>query len=134
MKLLILCNCNRKFKKQNTDIKKEIISAAERLGSKIINYADSGISFVNIYNDPSVKYDKHGDCYTYKHHGRNKTQIRLLYACYQTEESTTIIIIDFFEKRRSSQSNQKEHIVLFDSYNKINITNFVNNKNLVSVY
>lgn len=45
---LIIFSCNQKYRKQNTALKKEILNAAEWLGSKIINYAGNGTDFVNI--------------------------------------------------------------------------------------
>lgn len=131
MKLEIECGCLKKLKKQNRNLKNEVLRAARRVGERIVEYSNEGITFENIYNDNVVKYDKHGCFFTYKHHGRNKSQIRLLYACLQDKDKTTIIVVDFFEKRDSSRSNTKEHIKIFDCYNSINLQRyFLQNKSI----
>lgn len=131
MKLEIECGCLKKLNKQNRNLKNEVLRAAKRVGERIVEYSNEGISFENIYNDNVVKYDKHGCFFTYKHHGRNKSQIRLLYACLQDKDKTTIIVVDFFEKRDSSRSNTKEHIKIFNCYNSINLQRyFLQNKSI----
>lgn len=131
MKLEIECGCLKKLKKQNRNLKNEVLRAARRVGERIVEYSNEGITFENIYNDNVVKYDKHGCFFTYKHHGKNKSQIRLLYACLQDKDKTTIIVVDFFEKRDSSRSNTKEHIKIFDCYNSINLQRyFLQNKSI----
>lgn len=131
MKLEIECGCLKKLNKQNRNLKNEVLRAARRVGERIVEYSNEGITFENIYNDNVVKYDKHGCFFTYKHHGRNKSQIRLLYACLQDKDKTTIIVVDFFEKRDSSRSNTKEHIKIFDCYNSINLQRyFLQNKSI----
>ena len=131
MKLKIECGCLKKLNKQNRNLKNEVLRAAKRVGERIVEYYNEGITFENIYNDNVVKYDKHGCFFTYKHHGRNKSQIRLLYACLQDKDKTTIIVVDFFEKRDSSRSNTKEHIKIFDCYNSINLQRyFLQNKSI----
>lgn len=131
MKLEIECACLKKLNKQNRNLKNEVLRAAKRVGERIVEYYNEGITFENIYNDNVVKYDKHGCFFTYKHHGRNKSQIRLLYVCLQDKDKTTIIVVDFFEKRDSSRSNTKEHIKIFDCYNSINLQRyFLQNKSI----
>lgn len=131
MKLEIECGCLKKLNKQNRNLKNEVLRAAKRVGERIVEYSNEGVSFENIYNDNVVKYDKHGCFFTYKHHGRNKSQIRLLYACLQDKDKTTIIVVDFFEKRDSSRSNTKEHIKIFNCYNSINLQRyFLQNKSI----
>lgn len=131
MKLEIECGCLKKLNKQNRNLKNEVLRAAKRVGERIVEYYNEGITFENIYNDNVVKYDKHGCFFTYKHHDRNKSQIRLLYACLQDKDKTTIIVVDFFEKRDSSRSNTKEHIKIFDCYNSINLQRyFLQNKSI----
>lgn len=132
MKLEIECGCLKKLNKQNRNLKNEVLRAAKRVGERIVDYSNEGVSFENIYNDNVVKYDKHGCFFTYKHHGKNKSQIRLLYACLQDKDKTTIIVVDFFEKRDSSRSNTKEHIKIFNCYNSINLQRyFLQNKSIV---
>ena len=131
MKLEIECACLKKLNKQNRNLKNEVLRAAKRVGERIVEYYNEGITFENIYNDNVVKYDKHGCFFTYKHHGRNKSQIRLLYACLHDKDKTTIIVVDFFEKRDSSRSNTREHIKIFDYYNSISLQRyFLQNKSI----
>lgn len=131
MKLEIECGCLKKLNKQNRNLKNEVLRAARRIGERIVEYSNEGITFENIYNDNVVKYDKHGCFFTYKHHGRNKSQIRLLYTCLQDNDKTTIIVVDFFEKRDSSRSNTREHIKIFDYYNSISLQRyFLQNKSI----
>lgn len=103
MKLKIVTVCENKINKENSELKRAIIKASEELGAKIIQFYESGVCFNNIYNAENIKYDKHGDCFfTYKAHGKNKTQLRLLYSCVQTDDTTYIIVIDYIEKERQS--------------------------------
>ncbi len=71
-------NACRKDINSNTEIRELIIKALDKLKNKILLYDSQGITFDKILNDESVKYDKHGDAYTFKFHGRDNAQLRRL--------------------------------------------------------
>lgn len=58
MKLEIECACLKKLNKKNRNLKNEVLRAARRVGERIVEYSNEGITFENIYNDNVVKYDK----------------------------------------------------------------------------
>lgn len=131
MKLKIITVCENKIKKENNELKRTIIKAAEELGYKIIQFYESGVSFNNIYNAENIKYDKHGDCFfTYKAHGKNKTQLRLLYSCVQTDDTTYVIVVDYIEKRKTVNKGHKDHLEKFSKYDAINFAVFCRQNNI----
>lgn len=116
MEVEILNRCEHNSKKESVELQRELLRAANNLGKKILEYYESGIDFLHICNADNIKYDKHGDFYTYKHHGKNKSQLRLLYGCIQNEEKTTIVIVDYIEKRKNVCKGHKDHLDKFSKY------------------
>ncbi len=78
-------------------------------------YKNQGVSFEKIFNDDHVKYDKHGQFYTFKYQ-RNNIQIRILYAYITVDETEIIMITDYFVKKK----NDKSYIKQFDKANNLN--------------
>jgi hypothetical protein len=123
--------CEHSLKKESVELQNELSKAANNLGKKITEYHDSGIDFIHICNAENVKYDKHGEFYTYKHHGKNKSQLRLLYACIQNEDMTEIIIADYIEKRKNVCKGHKDHLDKFSKYDKQSLESFCKNNGVV---
>ena len=68
------------MKKYSPSERKEILKAFEKLQKMIVTEERYGIPFEKIFNNASVKHDVFGNgFYTFKAHGRDKAQIRILY-------------------------------------------------------
>ena len=104
----------REYNRASKDLQKALISASTSLYERIQSYEAQNISFENIYNDDKVKYDKHGQFYTYKSKKQN-LQIRMLYAYIFVNGTAVIIIADFTVKKK----NNKDYIKGFDSMNSV---------------
>lgn len=126
---LTIYDATKKLRKEKRELRKAVLSSAYRLGQRIVNYQNTGIKFESIYNDDHVKYDKHGNFYTYKSHNSNKSQIRLLYLCKQSDNETVIIIVDYTEKRKTDKS----YILKFDLFDRVNAAEYIRNANLAKV-
>ena len=131
MKLNVIYVCANKMKKENSELQRTITKAANELGNKIVQHYDCGVNFNNIYNAENIKYDKHGDYFfTYKAHGKNKSQLRLLYACVQSEDVTFLIIVDYIEKRKTNLKGRKDHLEKFSKYDSLDFSLFCKNNNI----
>lgn len=106
---------NKKFVKESKDVQKAIINGIESLYTRIKTYEEQNIDFMHIFNDERVKYDKHGQFYTFKCF-RSDMQLRLLYSYLIIDEEPIIVIADFFIKKK----NNKEYISKFDFANNLN--------------
>lgn len=104
----------KEYFRSTKDLQKAIVGASSSLYERIRTYESQNISFENIYNDDKVKYDKHGQFYTYKAHKQNM-QIRLLYAYIIVDGVPVIVIADFTVKKK----NNKEYIRSFDAMNRV---------------
>ncbi|MDO5560020.1 MAG: hypothetical protein Q4F95_10540 [Oscillospiraceae bacterium] len=111
-------NACRKDIDSNTEIKELIIKSLDKLSNRILQYASQGITFDKILNDETVKYDKHGDTYTFKSHGRDNAQLRLLYSCVVTDDIMYLTVIDYHIKRRNEK---KSYIVDFEYGKEIDV-------------
>ncbi len=123
-------NACRKDINSNTEIRELIIKALDKLKSKILQYDSQGITFDKILNDESVKYDKHGDAYTFKFHGRNNAQLRLLYSCVIKHSTLFLIVIDYHIKRRNEK---KSYIIDFAYAKDINVEALVDTSEEITV-
>ena len=133
MKLKIINLCEKKIKKESMDFQRNFIQSITELGRKIISkYEINGENFNNIFNDNSIKYDKHGnDFWVYKSHGKNNSQMRILYSCIQDSEYTYIFVIDYMEKRKGNMGRcVKDHIQKFSKYNTMKLEELYNISNL----
>lgn len=75
-------NTNMKecMKKYSPSEKREIEKAFEKLKTLIEVEEQYGVPFEKIFNNETVKYDVLGNgFYTFKAHGKDKAQIRILY-------------------------------------------------------
>lgn len=114
--------CKKSYSKETKEIQKAIVNAINTLYERIQAYESQGIDFDHIFNNDKIKYDKHGQFYTYKCKRAN-TQIRILYAYITYKDESTFVIADYYIKKRDN----KEYIKQFDSANKCNPYKLLNN-------
>ena len=110
-----ICVSCKDYFKESKEVKKDIVSGVETLYGRIQNYEEQNIDFNRIFNDDKVKYDKHGQFYTFKFQKSNM-QLRVLYSYLIVDCVPVVVIADFFVKKR----NSKDYIDKFDSVNKVN--------------
>lgn len=103
----------KEYFRASKELQKALVDASTVLYERIRAYESQNITFEKIYNDDKVKYDKHGQFYTYKTRKQN-LQIRLLYAYIIVDGVSVIIIADFTVKKK----NNKEYIKSFDAMNQ----------------
>lgn len=106
--------CKKDYKKECREIKKALTLSVRNLSNRIIAYENQNISFGSIFNDDYVKYDKHGEFYTFKSQKCN-VQLRILYAYIIVDEEPVILIADYWVKKK----NSKEYIHRFDTLNNV---------------
>ena len=110
-----ICVSCKDYFKESKEVQKAIVSGVETLYGRIQNYEEQNIDFNLIFNDDKVKYDKHGQFYTFKFQKSNM-QLRVLYSYLIIDCVPVLVIADFFVKKR----NSKDYIEKFDSVNKVN--------------
>lgn len=103
----------KNYFRQNSQLQQAIVDAMKMLYKRISAYEKQNISFAQIFNDDHVKYDRHGEFFTYKCHKANM-QLRILYTYMMIEGQPVILVADFFVKKRDS----KDYIRQFDAINK----------------
>lgn len=98
------------IKKYSPNEKKEIIKALKKLKQMIEIEESYGVPFEKIFNNETLKYDVLGNgFYTFKAHGRDKTQIRLLYRFIRISEQKFEIELHMVAiKRKTSKDYMKE--------------------------
>jgi len=109
MKKIIM---SKKYNKESAEVKKAILKSIDELYDRIRLYENQGIDFNHIFNDDKVKYDKHGEFFTYKCKKAN-SQLRILYAYMIIDGEPVFLIADFCVKKR----NNKKYIKQFDNLN-----------------
>lgn len=107
-----LCIYEKSFFKESAEVQQAIISGVKVLYERIAMYESQNIQFEKIFNDDKVKYDKHGNFYTFKCQKSNM-QLRILYCYIFIGEEPVIVIADFFIKKKKS----KDYIKKFDMAN-----------------
>ncbi len=112
MEICVYC---KEYFKKSKEVQKAIISGVQNLYNRINLYESQNVEFARIFNDDKVKYDKHGQFYTFKFQKTNM-QIRVLYSYIIVNFVPVIVIVDFFIKKR----NTKEYISKFDLANNMN--------------
>lgn len=112
--MIISVSCKEYFKEPK-EVQKAIVSGIEILYARIRSYEEQNIEFNRIFNDDKVKYDKHGQFYTFKFQKSNM-QLRVLYSYLIIDHIPIIVVADFFVKKKDS----KNYISKFDSVNNIN--------------
>lgn len=104
----------KEYFKESKEVQNAIISGVQNLYNRIHLYEMQNVEFNRIFNDDKIKYDKHGQFYTFKFQKSNM-QIRVLYTYFIINFVPVIVVADFFIKKRSS----KEYITKFDFANEI---------------
>ena len=119
MQCEFICKDNEKMKscisckdyfKESVEVRNAIISGVNALYARICSYEQQNISFDRIFNDDKVKYDKHGQFYTFKFQKSNM-QLRILYAYLIIDGVPVVLVADFFVKKR----NTKDYIGRFEA-------------------
>lgn len=102
------------IKKYSPSEKKEIIKAFEKLQQMIEIEESYGVPFEKIFNNETLKYDVLGDgFYTFKAHGKDKSQIRLLYRFIRISERKFEVELHMAAIKRKTN---KDYIKEFQSY------------------
>ena len=107
-----ICISSKDFFKESKEVQNAIICGAEDLYGRIRSYEDQNIEFCRIFNDDKIKYDKHGQFFTFKFQKMNM-QIRILYSYLLIDDEPVLLVADFFVKKRKSN----KYINRFDSLN-----------------
>ncbi len=105
---------DKEFFKANSDVKKAILYAVSTVYTRIKEYEKQNIPFERIFNDEKLKYDKHGEFFTYKQSAYN-FQLRILYTYLKVDGDDAIILGDFMLKKK----NNKQYIRGFDWANAL---------------
>lgn len=111
-----ICVSCKTYFKEPKEVQKAIVNGMENLYGRIQNYESQNIDFNRIFNDDKVKYDKHGNFYTFKFQKSNM-QLRILYAYTFIDDTPTILVADYYIKKRTS----KEYISKFDALNEAEV-------------
>jgi len=100
---------SKEFFKESPSVRDAILTAIDVLYSRIQAYEAQHVDFCRIFNDPSVKYDKHGEFFTFKTQKGN-LQLRILYSYQIVNGIPVIILADFHIKKK----NCKDYIKKFE--------------------
>ena len=107
--------CKKEYKKECRETKRAIELSVRNLSDRITAYENQNIQFNSIFNDDYVKYDKHGEFYTFKSQ-KCSLQLRILYAYLIIDGEPIILIADYFITKK----NNKNYINRFDYINDTN--------------
>ena len=110
--MMNICISTKQYMKASRDTQKAILASVLELYRRIHLYEAQGTSFEKIFNDDQVKYDQHGDFFTFKCQ-KNHLQLRILYAYIKIDGIPTIVVGDYFIKKK----NNKEYIKQFEVFN-----------------
>ena len=98
------------FFKESKEVQRALVDAMEDLYKRILSYKMKNIDFDKIFNDEKVKYDKHGQFYTFKTH-KCHMQLRVLYTFfYAVDGAPTFLVADYAIKKK----NNKNYISQFE--------------------
>lgn len=112
----------KNYFKESNEIQTAIVKSIIELYKRIKMYEIQNIDFEKIYNDDNVKYDKHGNFYTYKSQKLN-VQLRILYSYLIINDTPIILIADFYIKKK----NKKDYIRKFDYINTVDPNKIISN-------
>ena len=105
---------NECIKKYSQSERREINKAFEKLKSMIEIKEQYGVPFEKIFNDETLKYDVLGNgFYTFKAHGRDNAQIRILYRFIRKSEWQFELEMHMVSIKRRTN---KEYIKKFEKY------------------
>lgn len=123
-----ICIYDKEYFKESKETQEAIISTVISVYNRIRGYTEQGIDFDHIFNDRVVKYQLHGNFYTYKHRTKNY-QIRILYTYIEVDNEPTILVVDYFLKKTRS----KKYMYKFDDMNNLNPMDLYNSSKVVHV-
>lgn len=106
------------MKKYSPSERKEILKAFEKLQNMILTEEKHGIPFEKIFNNETLKYDILGKgFYTFKSHGRDRTQVRILYKFIRkTMQDFELEMHMVSIKRRNDNTYMKDFQKYVDCY------------------
>lgn len=112
-----ICIYKKDYFKESAEVQKAVVSAVSTLYGRISAYEKQNITFTKIFNDDRVKYDKHGDFYTFKYQ-RSNLQLRILYSYINVNGTPVIIVADFVKKKKNNKKyiRQFENVKAWDPY------------------
>ncbi len=101
---------NECMKKCSPSEKREITKAFQKLKEMILIEEQYGIPFEKIFNNETLKYDVFGHgFYTFKAHGKDKAQIRILYKFIRLSKQKFELELHMVSiKRRNDKDYMKE--------------------------
>ena len=102
-----VCVYKKDYFKESPEVQSAINSAVGNLYERICLYENQQVPFCKIFNDDRVKYDKHGDFYTFKYQKSN-LQLRILYAYIIIGKTPVIIVADFVVKKKNNKNYIKQ--------------------------
>lgn len=103
-------------KKLPVDEIRNVESGIKKLKSMIEQHEAQGVPFEKIFNNDVIKYDILGkNFYTFKHHGKSNSQVRILYRFIRPTEKTFEIEVHKVYIKRKDLS-EKVYIHMFESY------------------
>ena len=102
------------MKKYSPNEKKEIIKAFEKLKQMIEVKELYGVPFEKVFNNETLKYDVLGKgFYTFKAHGKDNAQIRILYRFIRLSERKFELEMHMVSIKRRTD---KDYIKKFERY------------------
>lgn len=102
------------MKKYSPNEKKEIFKAFEKLRQMIEVKENYGVPFEKVFNNETLKYDVLGNgFYTFKAHGRDNAQIRILYRFIRRSERQFELEMHMVSIKRRTD---KDYIKKFERY------------------
>lgn len=102
------------IKKFSPSQKREICKAFEKLKNMIAVEESYGVPFEKIFNNDAIKYDILGNgFYTFKAHGKDKSQLRILYKFVRYADQNYELEM---HKVSIKRNNDKTYIKEFQEY------------------
>lgn len=105
----------KEYDKANKDLQRLLKKSLERLIGFIKDYEEHDVPFEKIFNNEVIKHNVLSEkFFTFKTHGPDSSQLRLLYEFKRENDDIYIILHKFFVKRRTSN----EYLSDFKNYVK----------------
>ena len=99
----------KQYKKEDKTVQRSLYKSLEHLVDKI---EAEGSDINKIYNNDSIIYDRISDqIFIYKTHGRDNTQLRIVYSFEYKNGTSVLYLLDYANKKK----NDKEYLVQLNS-------------------
>lgn len=99
----------KQYKKENRTVQRSLYKSLEHLVDKI---EAEGSDINKIYNNDSIIYDRISDqVFIYKTHGRDNTQLRIVYSFEYKNGTSILYLLDYANKKK----NDKEYLAQLNS-------------------